>query len=142
MPSSERAWRAFDPSTWISSKASRQADGARSIPSDETIRPSLKGYSAAWRRLTNRGSRAKAGIVKPATIFTVSWAKARPSASAARCSWSSATRGARLQPPTRTLTGWIGRPPRIVTSWLPAFFMRSACSTSGRWSAAMSIALG
>ena len=81
MPSRDRAWRALVPSTWNSSKASRHPDGAMSTPSELTIRPSLNGYSAAWRRLTRRGSRANAGIVKPETTLTVSWANARPSSS-------------------------------------------------------------
>src|SRR5665811_1499045 len=59
----DRAWSAFEPSTWNSSKASRHPEGGRSTPSELTIRPSLNGYSAACRRLTRRGSRANAGIV-------------------------------------------------------------------------------
>jgi hypothetical protein len=57
-------------------------------------------------------------------------ANSRAAPSSATASASSACVGARYTPPTRTLTGWISRPPVIRISVLPAFFRRSAPSTT------------
>ena len=46
-----------------------------------------------------------------------------------------AVRGAREKPPTRTLTGWIGRPPRMATIRLPSRLSRRPRSTTSGWSA-------
>ena len=52
--------------------------GARSRPSDETIRPSFIGYSVGWRSETSRGSRVElGGGSKPATQSTVARAMAQ-----------------------------------------------------------------
>ena len=40
---------------------------------------------------------------------------------------SSPRRGTRENPPTRTLTGWIERPPRAAMSSLPVFLIARPC---------------
>ena len=59
----------------------------------------------------------------------------------ARSTWSSRFVGTFEKPPTRTLTGWMGRPPRIATIRLPAFLSISPRSTAARSRAASSTAL-
>ena len=88
-----------------------QSGPGMSIPSLETMRPSFIGYSAGWRRPTRGRLASKAGVAKAAT--------SRPSPALARPLGRAPLRRPRellqprraVQPPTRTLTGWIGRPP-------------------------------
>ena len=62
-----------------------------------------------------------------ATSSTVAEGDRRaPSSSRSRSAASSARRGAREKPPTRTLTGWIARPPSTLRIRLPDLLEREA----------------
>ena len=113
--------------TWCSANASRQSPAARSRPSVETIRPSFIGYSSGCRSATSRGSRSNDGGVERWRPADGLLRDRRAPRRARRAAPSiSARRGTREKPPTRTLTGWIGRPPSSATIRLPAFLRRSA----------------
>ena len=72
------------------------------------------------------------GGASEAAQRTVSRASLMAAGSPRRISSSSAVRGARGNPPTRTLTGWIGRPPRMATIRLPSRLRRRPRSTTSR----------
>ena len=111
-----------------------------SRPSVETIRPSFIGYSRGWRSATRRGSRSNDRRRRaPATSSTVAWAmlerlvERRAAAPRAR-----RARNAREKPPTRTLTGWIGRPPMQLDDPVAGLLEAQAAldaPAGGRWPA-------
>ncbi len=72
---------------------------------------------------------------------TVSRAISRARSSFSTSGCSSFLRGARYQPPTRTLIGCTSRPPTTVITSLPIFFSSSAFATASGLSRASSIAL-